>query len=400
MITYDNRGCVAKLRALVQLRGSVFPKALSLSIPSGVASWALKYIAKNGYLEDLHNVGITTNKAAWTIFSGLVGFLIVFRTSDAYGRFWAGSSATHGMRQNWFSASTVLIAYVRISKAPQDRRILLQGKLVRLFSMMHAAALAELEQINVSGVERANIAAFQFEVMDPAGFDEETLTSIKSCPSKVELCFIWLMYICVQAINDKVISPPPPVWSQAMQLMFKGMDSFQTALRITYIPFPFPYLQTCDLLLMLHLVLTPVVIVDWVTFPIWAGILTFLQVFTVQALDWIAKEIENPFGDDANDLDGSEMQRQMNNHLILLMQGQTRKLPKLTPLAFVNFEDARLPSRQTLINVFSGVSGDVAESDRAGISFSKGELRERRGPRRSSWARSREQTLDEPEPET
>jgi len=405
MITYKNKGCLECVKALFQLRGSVFPKAGAVAIPAGIVAWGLRLLEKWGHIDFgmRQGEGIMTNKAAWTTFSSLVGFLIVFRTSIAYGRFWAGCSATHGMRQSWFSASTLLMAYVRTSKASQDDCIKLQGKLVRLFSMMHAAALAELEQVNVSGVEPEKIAAFQFEVLDPAGFDDETLSHLKKSCSKVELCFVWLMHLCVDAMDAKVISPPPPVWSQALQLLCKGMDAFHNALRITYIPFPFPYVQTCDLLIIIHALLTPVVIMEWVTEPIWAGVLTFLQVFTLQALDHIAKEIENPFGQDANDLDGEEMQRQMNNHLVLLMQGKTRTLPRLTPLSFVNFEDARLPSRQSMMNVFSAVGGDVAESERAGVSFSKGQLRQRHMPTRSSWARSLEEetcTLDEPEPET
>jgi len=264
------------------------------------------------------------------------------------------------------------MAYCRTSSADQGRVRNFQGKLIRLLSLMHAVALAELEQINVHEVEFEQIAAFQFELLDPAGFDEETLRSLKLSHKKVELCFAWVMMLMVQSADEGVCQPPPPVLSQAIQMACKGMDAFEDALRITCLPFPFPYVQTCDMVILVHCLMTPVVQIAWGDFPVWNGILTFLQ-----ALDHIALEIEDPFGQDANDLDCSEMQRQMNNHLVLLLRNKSLPLPDLVLGAFTDFEDACLPSRQTVHDIFMGVEGEWVESERAHLTFKKGHLRKR-----------------------
>merc|ERR1719336_3435812 len=117
------------------------------------------------------------------------------------------------------------------------------------------------------------------------------------------------------------------------------------------------------MLILLHCLMTPVVQIAWGKHLVWNGILTFLQVFCIQALDHIALEIEDPFGQDANDLDCSEMQRQMNNHLVLLLRGKGLPLPSLVLGAFTDFEDACLPSRQTVHDIFMGVEGEWVESE-------------------------------------
>merc|ERR1719149_279004 len=108
------------------------------------------------------------------------------------------------------------------------------------------------------------------------------------------------------------------------------MVEFHDAMKISYIPFPFPYAQVCDSLLILHWLVVPFVVSQWVTNPVWATIFGFVQVFILWALNFIAVELENPFGMDANDLDGHNMQMESNEHLLLLLQPSTERTPTLS----------------------------------------------------------------------
>jgi len=371
MINYRNKGCLAFFMRLVQLRGSIFPKSMSVAIPCGLLGSGLKILVDRGYFEFASDLVIMTDNAAWTAFSALLGFLVVFRTSQAYTRFWAGCSATHSMRMEWFNACVMFLAYCRISKAPVEKVKNFQGKLLRLFSIMHAAALAELEEINVHVLDPKDINAFQYEVLDPAGFDEPSLKAIKGSTSKVELIFAWLQMLIVESAEQEIIKVPPPVLGTALRLISEGLNAFNDALRITYIPFPFPYAQTCDCLLVLHWIMTPIVVQAWVTLPAWAGVLTFMQVFIVQALNSIAAEIENPFGSDANDLDSGDMQKEINVHLAMLVSKSMVELPKLNVNAIRDFDDEFLPARQSLLGCLKNVDGELAESGRNGQDYSK-----------------------------
>merc|ERR1712072_1001000 len=85
---------------------------------------------------------------------------------------------------------------------------------------------------------------------------------------------------------------------------------------------------------MIHWVITPVASCLIVDNIVWACILTFITIFAIWALNYIAEEIEMPFGDDANDLPLAHMQQQMNHSLFVLLQHGSQ-----TPPSF-NFEEA------------------------------------------------------------
>merc|ERR1712232_1044141 len=104
-------------------------------------------------------------------------------------------------------------------------------------------------------------------------------------------------------------------------------------MKLAFVPFPFPYAQTCDCLLTFHWICVPFVTCQWVSHSFWAFLFVFIQVFILWSLNFIAVEIENPFGTDANDLDGRTMQEEMNHQLLVLLDPSTIRTPKLSATA-------------------------------------------------------------------
>lgn len=339
MILYTSGGIWYVLK-LFQMQGSVFPHSLMVAIPCATIAAAMRWAMNEEYLRFLEaEDSILKETQAWSGFSFLVGFLIVFRTSQAYNRFWDGCTATHQMRAEWFDACSALIAFCAHSKAEIGSVMRFKNTLIRLFSMLHAAALAELEEINTEGRHTADIKAYGFELVDAIGIDAQSLQTIKDSTSKVELIFTWIQLLIVEEIETGVMSIPPPILSRAFQEIANGMVAFHDALKITYIPFPFPYAQTCDCLLVLHWIVVPFVTSQWVSWPSWAFIFVFIQVFILWSLNFIAVEIENPFGTDSNDLAGSDMQIEMNRNLILLLHQDTIRTPRLAQRGSQSFID-------------------------------------------------------------
>merc|ERR1712113_502603 len=146
----------------------------------------------------------------------------------------------------------------------------------------------------------------------------------------------WIQLLIVEHIGTGVLSIPPPILSRSFQEIANGMVAFHDAMKISYVPFPFPYAQTCDCLLVFHGIIVPFVTSQWVSNPYWAGLFVFIQVFILWSLNFIAVEIENPFGTDANDLDGCRMQQEMNHQLLILLDPSTVRTPKLTSTAVWN----------------------------------------------------------------
>mmetsp|Transcript_26742 Transcript_26742/g.61604 ORF Transcript_26742/g.61604 Transcript_26742/m.61604 type:complete len:586 (-) Transcript_26742:103-1860(-) len=342
MIEYSAHGTWV-LQKLFRLEGSVFPSSFFVAAPCALLAAVVKILIDEDLLFFLKaEDSILRETQAWSGFSFLVGFLIVFRTSQAYNRFWDGCTATHQMRAEWFDGCSALVSFAEHARTKVDDGLLddFRGRIVRLFSMLHACALAELESINAGTEQIEEVYAFKFDVLDPAGFDSKSLATIKYSDSKVELVYSWIQTVIVENMLTGVLSIPPPILSRAFQEIANGMVAFHDAVKITYIPFPFPYAQTCDCLLVMHWIVMPLVVPQWVSHPAWAAVFVFIQVFILWALNFIATEIENPFGTDPNDIDGNNMQKDMNRHLLLLLRAEVLNTPQLQEGVACSCEDA------------------------------------------------------------
>lgn len=323
MIQY-RKGFVHIFLNAARVRGSVFPQSMLMAVPCSLFAAFLRWSDEGkAWLEE--ESAVITNSAAWGGFSFLVGFLIVFRTSQAYARFWDGCTAAYRMRAEWFDACSALVSFCTHSSAAADDIMCFQHLLVRLVSMLHAAALAEIEE-NACG---RDAVAYGFEIIDIASIDPDSLEIIKQSDGKVDLIFTWIQNLVVSHIKTGVLSIPPPILSRAFQEMAGGIVAFHEASKISAIPLPFPYAQTCDCILCLHGLTLPFVAAKWVQTPEWAFVFTFIQVFILWSLNFIAIEIENPFGIDSNDLNGRHLQDEMNTSLQLLVSADARRTPSL-----------------------------------------------------------------------
>jgi predicted membrane chloride channel (bestrophin family) len=302
------------------MSGSGFPQAFLFSLWPAALTLVLKLT--NAYEDG----DILYDSTAWGGFSFLVGFLVVFRTSQAYSRFWDGCSSTYLLRAEWIDAASALIAFCKHSKAPPEKVSEFKHLVVRLFSLLHMFALGYIEDCE----DMDDITAFDLELIDPNGIDPESWKAMIECKNRVGLVFQWIQCTIVEAISTGVMSIPPPILSRVFQELANGMVALHDAHKISSIPFPFPYAQTCDALLLLHSCITPFIVAEKVNDPAWAVSLAFITVFILWSLNYIAVEIENPFGNDANDLNAGEMQLDMNMNLLLLLHPASQRTPTLS----------------------------------------------------------------------
>lgn len=330
MIQY-RRGPCGVVR-LFQIKGSVFPFSFFVATPCAFLTALLRYSIENEWVQGLGSAddpkGLLKDNTTWSGFVFLVGFLVVFRTSQAYARFWDGCTSMHRMQSEWFNACSCLMAFCKHSQ--QDKAMIdeFKHKLVRLFSMLHALALADIEDTMSSDGEEA--AAFKYQLIDATSLGNEALKAVKESNAKVQLVFQWIQHLIVEAIGTGVLAIPPPILSRAFQEIASGMVAFEEAIKISTIPFPFPYAQTTECLLLMHWVVTPLVVAQWVSTPWWGALFSFITVFIYWSLNSIATEIENPFGADANDIDAEGLQKDLNRHLLLMLEPEVLTTPKLT----------------------------------------------------------------------
>lgn len=369
-----------QLGFVCQVNGSVFPRACAYAVPSGLLAVFLKIVLysnpEDNSDDDLSLVALSNN-AAYAGFSFVVGFLLVFRTSQAYSRFWDGATKVQQMQSKWCDACGSLIAFSRKSKRSYIDVLHFQNILVRLFSLMHSLALQQIHSLHDES----------FQVIDLHGLDQASLDAIKTTATsaRVELVSAWIHQLIVDNIDTGIMPAPPPIQSRVFQELSNGTMNMNNAQKIAATPFPFPYAQMSTVLLLIHWILTPILMCSWTGHWVWSFIWTFTPVLSFWCINLIAAEIEQPFGNDANDLPTHGLQETMNETLILLLNPLSGQVPTLSSKAIVD------PLELTAI--YNGEHDDIQADSLATVSRSESwvesaeEWRERK---RSETARSSE----------
>lgn len=248
--------------------------------------------------------------------------------------------------------------------------------IVRLMSLCHASALEEIAG-NHEGPP---------VTIDLFGLSDETLNHLKRCkaeakPASNSMCSPFLLFggnrsaseesssrqsrsendydfnrvevilhmtqtLIVRAYDQKVLDIPPPILSRVFQTLSRGFVNLLNAKKITDTRFPFPYAQLLSFLLLVHVVVTPVLVTETIENKWWAMVFSFLPSFGMCALNYVAIELENPFGDDDNDLPLLHFQKEMNNCLMMLLEDHADMQPGTSRACMKDFRTLVSKMRQ------------------------------------------------------
>ena len=86
-------------------------------------------------------------------------------------------------------------------------------------------------------------------------------------------------------------------------------------------------------MIMVYMVTTPFAMISWAAHPFAAFAYTLMSATCFWSLELIAAELENPFGDDVNDLPVFSFQNDVNNGLLLLVDPTTDSVYELDEAA-------------------------------------------------------------------
>merc|ERR1719272_1672896 len=95
---------------------------------------------------------------------------------------------------------------------------------------------------------------------------------------------------------------PSPILSRIFQELSSGMLGFHNAVAIKVTPFPFPFAQIVQFALLVFNLTLPLCMDRYVQAWYWAATFLVTAEFAVFGLAEVATELEQPFGDDYNDL--------------------------------------------------------------------------------------------------
>lgn len=321
---------------LFNLRGSVFPKAACLAVPNALLAALI-----HGYLWSSINdssaewMQIGGVRWIWSRYTFVLGFLLVFRNGQAYARFKMGTRELLEASEEWMDAASSLVAFCsHEDKFKEQVRHFVQ-LLVRLMSMLHCAALQAVSDKEDDSEE----------IIDPGGVDPAALDFLMKAENKVEVLMTWIKELSVSGARSGVIIVPPPILGRAMLQLTNGQVALAGVRQIRDITFPFPYAQILSGMMAIHWSVTPLFVALSVHSTLWCMITSFFVTLCMWSLLYIALELDQPFGDDFNDLPLHEVHHQFNNNLLRLLEPEVVAAPSLDPSKVMAIVEALPPLR-------------------------------------------------------
>jgi len=318
MINYDAGYLGVNPNFLFKATGSVALRTLAWAIPNGVIGSALWFFWD--WMDDgKKNPDSASVSQMLGSYNFVLGFLVIFRVQLAYERFWSACICTHELRATWFSAASSLVAFVSFDEDKSQEINKFFNILVRLVSLIHQAACERLDYEN-QGAE--------YLVLDTESMEQEAKDFLQSSCDRCEIIEQWLEKLVVQNMRNGVLPIPPPIISRVFGDFSQGILLLGDLEVYSDFPLPFPFAQMTAILLLFHFFITPIIasliMYNWR----WAGVFSFTMTFCLWALNYIAMEIERPFGKTKNCLPGPDLQNEMNRACMLLMEKRMQMPPK------------------------------------------------------------------------
>lgn len=349
MITYDP-GYLG-VAMTFQLAGSVFPKAMVWAVPCTIVAAVLHYLLSE-YPDLSETLGVGDSAAS--VFGGfnfILGFLVVFRSQQAYARWWEGGTLLQQLRGEWCNAFSCLVAFCNAGPEKRADVAQFQQQMVRLFSLLHGSALMQVSQ------SKSN----HFALINMDGFDDESLRFLQECPDKCVVTLQWIQRLMVESEQKQILKIPPPILSRVYNELGNGIVNLNNARKIKDFPIPFPLVQMNMVMLIFHAIFTPLICAATVTKLTWAALLTFVLTFSFWCVMYIAMELEMPYGEDANDLPLRDMAVVMNDSLLKMLHPTTQKVPEFNMSGIPGFdpETGKLPAN-SLVTLDVNMDEDIS----------------------------------------
>ncbi|MCF8245090.1 MAG: hypothetical protein K9J37_00670 [Saprospiraceae bacterium] len=215
-----------------------------------------------------------------TLVHSLVGFvlslLLVFRTNTAYDRWWEGRKIWGAVVNNSRNLALKLSALVEDETTRQRFRALISNQVMAMKWHLR-------------------------KDFNPDDFEETDRYAVAGFQAKAHLpnAVMQALYLEVNELyNTKQISGEQLLYINAELQSFT--NNIGACERIQNTPIPYAYSLFLKKIIFLYIFTMPIGFVN--EFGYWAALIIPLVFYTFAGLEIIAEEIEDPFGQDANDL--------------------------------------------------------------------------------------------------
>jgi len=340
-------------------QGDVLQTAVCIALPAALIGFFLKLIQSSnwwglGYIVQ----SIEISKHGFGCLSSLLGFLIVLRSSQSYYRWWNGCQLIHELNGCFYDALSSVVAFSKMSAACEPELAEFRRNMVCHFSLLTALCYHGLVGAEAAlGSPEFSKAAMDFHVLGMQYFGETQIEALKHAPCRPSLVFHWIQSMMVEAI-PQFLNMPPPILTRAFNELADGLVKFEDSTKVAFIPFPAQYTQATLCLMSFHWIFSPLTVCSFSDSPLMVGCLTFVFVLTFWLLFMLAEEMENPFGDDADDIPLVDLQRHINSRFRMLL---TEAALRPEPINALCDDEAEWLRCESLAEIYGGYSSSSSE---------------------------------------
>lgn len=141
-------------------------------------------------------------------------------------------------------------------------------------------------------------------------------TQLEASKDRPGLVLLWLGELVTDL--QPYLMVPPPILSRVYQELSNGALGFSQAMKLSDLPFPFVFAQALALAILVLAAISPISMIaitgdSWMT-----PVLSIGVVVSFWGLNEIAKELENPFGEDPNDYPLYDAHERFAEHIVEL----------------------------------------------------------------------------------
>lgn len=267
------------MQLALQWRGSVASKVFPGILLCGGLGIVVSLFDYFGFFLSWKGFDILITNVSYNL---VLGLLLVFRTNSAYDRFWEGRKAWGAITASIRSLGHLI--WVAIAEAePKDR----ESK-VSALRLLVACAIAIKLQLRQQPINS------ELEVL----ITQEQFLKLKAVKSTSLQLAVWVGDYLQQQYNRKLVSVNQLTAMNG--LVNNVLGSLTTCERILSTPIPLAYAIYLKRLLLIYCISLPFQVVN--TLHWWTSPIVVILSFVLLGVEEIGTEIENPFGDDANDL--------------------------------------------------------------------------------------------------
>ncbi|WP_448380929.1 bestrophin family protein [Gloeomargarita sp.] len=291
-------------RLAVQLRGSVLPR-ITPRIVLFMGYGALVVLSRQmGWQLPIRMLGELTANVAYNL---VLGLLLVFRTNNSYDRYWEG-------RKAWGQMVIALRNLARTMQVsiPVSNEVEWQAKkrALHLLIAFPIAVKLHLRQ-NPDDQELTDLLS------------PEECATLAQVPNRPLYITLWLQdYLQKQVDQGRLDSNRAWELDDSMNQLIQGLTACE---RIVSTPLPMAYVIYLKQLILVYCLALPWSLkpeLGW-TMVLIVGVVAFI----LMGVEELAREIENPFGLDVNDLPLEELCATIRRNVTMILQFSAPQFP-------------------------------------------------------------------------